>query len=69
MQISYGYGFIDTKRVPFGDDKELIACCRRCEAYGGEEHDFRDCYNCPTLSLYKNYVRLRFDAWRRLGRR
>ena len=63
MQILYRDKFIDTKQAPLHNDEELIACCKLCEAYCGEEHDFQECSNCPTLDLYKEWAKLHYQNW------
>ena len=63
MQLYHNGGIIDTQKTPFNKDKELIACCKCCEAYNGKEHDFKECSKCPTLALYKKWARLHYDKW------
>lgn len=63
MLIKYDNKIIDTNNPPFGNDRKLLKCCRHCDAYCGNQHDFDECSNCPVLSLYKEWVVTEYQNW------
>ena len=63
LQIMVGDKTIDTNQPPLDNCKRLIDCCELCGQYNGSEHEFEHCYDCPVLSLYQEWAKLKYQDW------